>query len=69
MPYCGGMKAQIHDWRSALTPNEQADVAKADVLAAHHGKLYHDAVAIREAIRKRASRRLRHAANKARANA
>jgi len=59
------MNRQIHDWRSALKPEEQADVAKADVLAAHHGKLYHDAVAIREAIRKRVCRRLRHNASKA----
>lgn len=56
------MNRQIHDWRSALKPEEEADVAAADVLALHHGKLYHDAVAKREAIRKRASRRLRHAA-------
>lgn len=56
------MKTRIYDWRSALTPEEQAQVASADVLALHHGKLYHDAVAIREAIRKRAARRMRYAA-------
>lgn len=67
--YASDMKTRIYDWRSALRPDEAAEVAKADSLTSHYGKLYSDAVAIREAIRKRATRRLRYQAQQPGANA